>query len=239
MIPLRQSLIVSTCLIVIAGSAPLGADVRTDERTRVELGGMLGRMANVFGGRAAREGVTSTVAVKGNRKVTLSENSGQIVDLDDEKIYDLDIKRKTYRVTTFAERYTKQLYGPMVAGASPREMAAALAVYPLIKPAIERMNAEAAKLEGTAIMTVTTVEAVQSAEQLAAEQAGRKESGRVSASGGIGGLVGGPARRTAQERVQGDVTPLAMVMKTTNEVLKIATEVTAAEVAIPAGFKEQ
>jgi hypothetical protein len=39
--------------------------------------------------------------------------------------------------------------------------------------------------------------------------------------------------------VQGDVTPLAMVMKTTNEVLKIATEVTAAEVAIPAGFKEQ
>jgi hypothetical protein len=132
MIPLRQSLIVSTCLIVIAGSAPLGADVRTDERTRVELGGMLGRMANVFGGRAAREGVTSTVAVKGNRKVTLSDNSGQ-----------------------------------------------------------------------------------------------------------IGGLVGGPARRTAQERVQGDVTPLAMVMKTTNEVLKIATEVTAAEVAIPAGFKEQ
>jgi hypothetical protein len=34
------------------------ADVRADEKTRVELAGMLGRMMNLFGGKAAREGVT-------------------------------------------------------------------------------------------------------------------------------------------------------------------------------------
>src|SRR5438045_8036783 len=64
---------------------------------------MLGRMVNFFGGKAAREGVVSTVAVKGDRKATLSEETGQIVDLSEEKIYDLDLKKKTYKVTTFAE----------------------------------------------------------------------------------------------------------------------------------------
>ena len=79
------------------------ADVRADEKTRVEFAGMLGRMFNIFGGKAAREGVTSTVAVKGDRKATLNDTTGQIIDLDEEKIYDLDLKKKTYKVTTFAE----------------------------------------------------------------------------------------------------------------------------------------
>ena len=48
-------------------------------------------------------GVTSMVAVKGNRKATMSDTTGQIIDLTEEKIYDLDIKKKTYTVTTFAE----------------------------------------------------------------------------------------------------------------------------------------
>jgi len=43
------------------------------------------------------------VIVKGDRKATLGEDAGQIVDLADEKVYDLDLKRKTYTVTTFAE----------------------------------------------------------------------------------------------------------------------------------------
>ena len=60
-------------------------------------------MVNMFGGKGAREGVTSTVAVKGNRKATMSDTTGQIIDLAEEKIYDLDIKKKTYKVTTFAE----------------------------------------------------------------------------------------------------------------------------------------
>src|SRR5438128_4766849 len=81
----------------------LRADVRADEKGRVELAGILGRMFNMFGGKAAREGVTSTVAVKGDRKATLNDATGQIVDLNEEKVYDLDIKKKSYKVTTFAE----------------------------------------------------------------------------------------------------------------------------------------
>ena len=38
-------------------------------------------MVNIFGGKAAREGVTSTVAVKGDRKATLNDTTGQIIDL--------------------------------------------------------------------------------------------------------------------------------------------------------------
>src|SRR5437763_163707 len=92
-------------MVCVAGllSHSVKADVRADERSHVQFGGMLGRMVNLFGGRAAREGVTSIVAVKGDRKATLNEASGQIVDLGEEKIYDLDMKRQTYRVTTFAE----------------------------------------------------------------------------------------------------------------------------------------
>ncbi len=93
-----------TCCFLLATSYSLKADVRADEKSHVEFGGMLGRMANLFGGKAAREGVTSIVAVKGDRKATLNDSTGQIIDLNEEKIYDLDLRKKTYKVTTFAER---------------------------------------------------------------------------------------------------------------------------------------
>ncbi|HWI19485.1 MAG TPA: hypothetical protein VNT81_17145, partial [Vicinamibacterales bacterium] len=95
------SLLIVPCLLV--ASANLSADIRTDQRVRFQLGGMAGKLVNLFGGKGAREGVTSTVAVKGNRKATMSDSTGQIIDLTEEKVYDLDIKRKTYTVTTFAE----------------------------------------------------------------------------------------------------------------------------------------
>ena len=83
--------------------ASLRADVRADQKTHVQFAGMLGRMVNMFGGKAAREGVTSSVAVKGDRKATMNDTTGQIIDLSEEKVYDLDLKKKTYKVTTFAE----------------------------------------------------------------------------------------------------------------------------------------
>src|SRR5690606_1483812 len=58
---------------------------------------------NLFGGKAAREGSVSVVAVKGERKATRTDNTGQIVDLAEEKIYDVDYGDKSYKVTTFAE----------------------------------------------------------------------------------------------------------------------------------------
>lgn len=84
-------------------AATLRADVKTQERSQVKFEGMLGRMMNMFGGKAAKEGVVSNVAVQGNRKATMGDNSGQIVDLAEEKVYDLDLKKKTYTVTTFEE----------------------------------------------------------------------------------------------------------------------------------------
>jgi len=37
-----------------------------------------------------------------DRKLTLAGERGEIVDLAEEKIYELDVKKKTYTVTTFA-----------------------------------------------------------------------------------------------------------------------------------------
>ena len=92
-------------LLLFAWTVPGKAAVKTEEKTQFHMEGMLGRMMSLFGGKAAKEGVTETVAVKGNRKMTLSEENqtGQIIDLDEEKVYDLDLKGKSYKVTTFDE----------------------------------------------------------------------------------------------------------------------------------------
>jgi len=328
----------TAALIALAGASPLHADVKTEERMKFELGGMLGKMVNLFGG--GNEGTVTTVAVKGARQSIMSDSVGQLIDLSEERVYQLDIKRKTYRVATFAQirqqmeearakaekaareeqakqkdappaqkpedaveidfdvrktgqsrtingfttnqvlvvvtvrekgktldqsgglqittdmwmapqmaamkeitdfqmQYAQKLYGPMIQGASPQDMAAAMAIYPMLKPALERMNAEKDKVAGTAIMTTVRVEAVKSAEQFAQEQKQREDATKPSVSGGVGGLIGGLARRAAQKKVEGEPQPRAMVMTTTSEVLKIATDVTAGDVAIPAGFKQQ
>ena len=54
------------------------ADVRTDEKTQVRFEGMLGRMVNLFGGRAATDGIVRTVAVKGDRKATLDGETDRL-----------------------------------------------------------------------------------------------------------------------------------------------------------------
>src|SRR6185503_197307 len=91
--------------IALASVCPysLHADVRTDEKSRVEFAGLIGRVVNIFGGRSAREGVASSIAVKGDRLATVHDTTGQIIDLAEEKIYEIDMKAKSYRVTTFAE----------------------------------------------------------------------------------------------------------------------------------------
>src|SRR5688500_16650370 len=99
----RISSFLIAAVIAATASTIVSADVRSDQRVRFQLGGAMGKLINMFGGKGAREGVTSTVAVKGNRKATLSDSTGQIIDLTEEKIYDLDMKKKTYTVTTFAE----------------------------------------------------------------------------------------------------------------------------------------
>ena len=335
-----RPLIAATALLSLTAVNAVRADVKTEERTKFELGGMLGKVVGMFSGRD--EGTMSTVAVKGQRQSMMTDSVGQIIDLAEEKVYQLDVKRKTYRVFTFAQirqqmeearakaekamreeqakqkedtaaaqkqiqdsmeidldvrktgqsrtingyntnqvlvivtvrekgktleqsgglqittdmwmapqipalkeiadfqmEYAKKLYGPMLQGASPQDMASAMALYPMLKPALERMNAEKDKLEGTALVTTVKAEGVKSAEQFAQEQKAREESNKPSISGGIGGLIGGLGRRAVQQKIQGDVQPRSTVMTTTTEVLRIATDVPAADVAIPTGFKQQ
>lgn len=89
--------------VAAAPASPVQAGVKTEQKTQVQFGGLLGGIMNKFGGKAAKEGVVQAVAVAGDRKLTLNDATGQIVDLAEEKIYDLDVKKKTYTVTTFAE----------------------------------------------------------------------------------------------------------------------------------------
>ena len=320
----------------------LHADVRSDQKAHVAFAGMLGRMFNIFGGRTAREGVVSTVAVKGNRKATTTDTTEQIIDLGEEKVYDVDLKKKSYTVTTFAElrrrmeearkkadedarkeagrekdkpaaaepnakqveidfdvkntgvkkaingfdtheavmtvtvrekgrtleqsgglvltsdmwlgpkivamkeitdfdmRYAQQLYGTMIAGVSAEQMAAAMAMYPMMKQAVGKMSAEGGRIEGTPIQTTTTMDAVKSPEQIAEEAKAGDNDSKSGASGGVGGLLGGFAKKMAQKKMGGDdaAKPRATFMTMTSEVLKVVTDVSPAEVAVPAGFKE-
>lgn len=338
----RTTIALSAALLALS-SYSLRADVRSDQKAQVQFAGMLGRMFNMFGGKSAREGVTSTIAVKGDRKATTSDTTGQIIDLGEEKVYDLDLKKKSYTVTTFAElrrrmeeakkkadenarkeagrekdkpaaadpnakqveidfdikntgvkkaingfdtheavmtitvrekgktleqgggmvvtsdmwlapkiaamkeiadfdmRYAQKLYGTMIAGVSAEQMAAAIAMYPMMKQALGKMSAEGGKIEGTPIQTTTTMDAVKSADQIAEEaKAGDNNDGKPSASGGVGGLLGGFAKKMAQKKAGGDDAnkDRATFMTMTSEVLKVVTDVTAADVAVPAGLKE-
>ena len=98
----RIAVALAACL-ALASTQALRADVRSDQKTKFQLAGALGKVVNFFGGKAARDGVTSTVALKGNRMMTTSGDTGQIIDLTEEKVYSLDLKKKSYSVVTFAE----------------------------------------------------------------------------------------------------------------------------------------
>jgi hypothetical protein len=344
---MSRSRIVLVLAAVMAFSAMpiLDADVRTDERTKSQFAGAVGRVVNFFGGRATREGVTSTVAVKGNRMATINDSTGQIVDLTEEKIYNLDLKKKRYTVTTFADlrrqleearakareeaakapasekaepaaqqneaqmdvdfevkktgekkdingfstsqsimtitvrekgktlqqsggmvltsdmwltpsipamkeiidfrlKYAQLLYGPVLEGASAQDMASAMAMYPMMKPALDKMAAESKKMQGAPILTTTTIDLVKSADQVASEQAsaGSSKSSSSAPPTSLGGLIGGFGRRAAQKKAAEQPADgpkdRATIMTTTHEVLKVATTVAPEDVAIPAGFKE-
>ncbi len=81
----------------------LRADVKTREKTTFALEGVMGGLVKRFGGKVANEGLTSNVAIKGNRKSSINDLNGEIIDLGEEKVYRLDVKKKEYTVKTFAE----------------------------------------------------------------------------------------------------------------------------------------
>ncbi len=90
--------------LAATGSSFAEGGVKTEEKTRFQLGGPLGGIMGLFGGgKAAKEGIVTTTAVLGERRLVKGGETGQIVDLAEGAVYDLDFKKKTYSVTTFAE----------------------------------------------------------------------------------------------------------------------------------------
>ena len=61
--------------LVMLTASPALADVKTRDKTQAKFEGMLGRMVGMVGGKAAREGVVTAVAVKGDRKAELNDTS--------------------------------------------------------------------------------------------------------------------------------------------------------------------
>jgi hypothetical protein len=307
--------------LVVLSAGPALADVKTRDKTQVKFEGMLGRMMGMLGGKATKEGVVTAVAVKGDRKAELNDTSGRIVDLKEEKVYELDVKKRTYQVVTFDElrrrmrearekaeketpkedkdpqqdkpnrevdvdfdvketgqtrsiaghetkevimtvtvrekgraledgggmvmtsnawmaaaipamkelsdfelRYWKAI-APEAAGMSPEQMAAVMAMYPMLKQAMERLKAEGSKLQGTPLATTTVFETVKSKDQAAQES-------QPSSGGGLGGAF-------ARKLMKKNDSPRATVFTLTHETLEVSPAVAAEDVQIPAGFKER
>ena len=323
----KLATIVMPVLLLLA--APALTEVKTRDRTQVHFEGMLGRMFSMFGGKAAKEGVESTTAVKGNRKATINDATGKIIDLSEEKVYDLDMKKKTYTVTTFDDlrrkmreqadqakqqaqkeepaqpqqaqrpqkeyevdftvkdtgqkkqiagydthetivtvtvrekgktleeggglvmtndmwlgpeipqlreiaefdaRYWKQLEAAqMSADVSADQMAALMAMYPLISKASNQMAKDADKLKGTALDTLTTVESVKSPDEMTQAQ----QQSNQNQGGGLSGMMMKKMMKKEEPKQR------STVMTTHHEILEVATSVDASAVAIPADFKQK
>ena len=253
-------------------AALLQADIKTEEKSLVKFEGFLGTMMGMFGGKAAKDGIVNTVAVRGNRKATMNDTTGEIIDLNEEKVYSLDLRKKTYEVATFAEIRRKMLeaqekaakaakeqpeaqpqgqemqmevdfsakesgqtksingfdcrevimtvttrqkgktleqgggmvmtsnvwLGPEILalkeitdfdlrywqkldlpnmGVNAEQMAAAIAMYPGMKDMMAKMQSQQVNMKGTAILTVTAMESVKSAEQAAAAEKKQDDQG--------------------------------------------------------------
>ena len=311
------------CSLLGLSAVPALADVKTRDKGQVKFEGMLGTMTRMLGGKALSEGIVSTNAVKGNRKATLNDLTGRIVDLGEQKVYELDMKKKTYTVTTFdqlrqklreaQERAAKEAkdapkeagepaqpsgndkqyefdfdvketgqtrsiagydakqvvmtvtvrekgktlddsggvvltadswlgpdipamkelaefemkywkaIAPDTALVSAEQMATVAAMYPLIKPAMDRINQEKVSLKGTPLATTMTFEGVKSKAQI-------EEQSKSSGGSGLSGML---AKKLAKK----DDKPRATIFTINTEVLEIATTLSATDLDIPAGFK--
>lgn len=330
---------VFAAVLSLTFSATVVADVRVEQLTQMKLQGMLGSMMGMFAGDIAGDGLVTDVVVIGDRKATTSDDTRQIIDLAEQRIYDVNLDDKTYTVTTFAElrermeearrkaeeamaeqrqeqdqdapageesqveidfdvresgqrqeingfdsrevittitvrqkgqtledaggmvmtvnawmtddvpalaevnefdrRYAEALAGAMLGvpvEQAAQGMASALAMYPGIREAMERFEAENVDMSGTAVRTVSTFELVPSAAQQAEAQAEEPEE----QPRGLGGLMGGLARRMAggnndDQQAGGRTT----IMTMTDEMRSVSTSVDRSAVEIGADFREE
>jgi hypothetical protein len=79
----------------------LRADVATAEKSSFKLEGFIGGMITKMAGGGGEN--ASKMFLKGDRMATFGETTGSIIDLKEQKIYSIDMKKKEYMVLTFAE----------------------------------------------------------------------------------------------------------------------------------------
>src|SRR5205814_6941063 len=128
--------------------------------------------------------VTITVREKGK---TIEESGGLIMTTDSWLAPKIAAMKE---ISDFDVRYAQKLYGTMIAGVSAEQMAAAMAMYPMMKQALGKMSAEGGKIEGTPIQTTTTMDMVKSADQIAQEQKAGSSESSSSTPTSAGGLLG-------------------------------------------------
>jgi len=327
--------------IVVCVAATVSADVRTEQKSLVKFEGGLGRMMSIFGGKAAREGIVSTVTIKGDRRMSTTDRTAQLVDLAEEKVYDIDLSKKTYMVTTFADlrrqfeearrkaaqqaaarddskksaepsnapQYqvdfdlkstgqskavngfdahevvmtiavhekgksleqnggmvmtTNTWLAPNVPGVKEladfdrrfaeklglpteidaQQMAAALAMYPMLSEGLQRMRAENVRLDGTPVLTTTKIEAVAAPGSAPEKESAKPESQATPTSvSGLGGLLARKAMKNKEKEKDADASSTTPgrtgVMTLEHEVLKATASAADSDVALPAGFKQK
>jgi hypothetical protein len=315
-LPARSAVLI----ILIFLSSQLIADVKTRQKDALKFEGMTGRLMSMAG---LGGDMTSTVAVKGSRMANLDDKTGQIIDLAEERVYRLDMKKKTYTIVTFDQmraqleqareqlaaqtqesneeepspagepekemevdvdvqetgktksiaghdtrqviltitmrekdktleqgggvvltsdmwlapriealdelaefqrKFAQAVFGQAI-GIDPRQANGISAIVPMFGQLAARMADEGRKLEGTALLSTSTLETVKSEADMKAAADEQSEEG-----GGIGGLAGRFMRRQPQAR--------SKTLTMTHEMQSIGTSVTDADIQIPAGFKE-
>jgi len=97
------SLVLVSVGLAVAATVGAGADSKIQQRTQMKMEGLAGGVAGLLGGRSAREGTVTTIAIKGDRRMSTTEATAELVDLAAEKIYRIDLRGKTYTVRTFDE----------------------------------------------------------------------------------------------------------------------------------------
>jgi hypothetical protein len=190
-----------------------------------------------------------TITVREKDK-TLEQSGGMVMTTHEWLTARIDAMKE---IADFDRRYQEKLRGPSFAiMPSADQMAAAAAMYPMLTQAMGKFNVEKVNMDGTSIQTVMTTESVASAEQAQQQQQQQQQSAQkndtttTNVPTSIGGLIGGLGRRAArnkaqqQQQQQDTATPgRSTVMTMNNEVIKVATDVAASDVAIPAGFKQK
>ncbi len=160
--------------------------------------------------------MTVTVREKGK---TLEDSGGVVLTTDSWLGPDIPALKE---LAEFEMKYWKAI-APETALVSAEQMATIAALYPMIKPAMDRLNQEKVNLKGTPLATTMTFEGVKSKAQV-------EEASKSSGGGGLSGML---ARKIAKP----DTRPRATIFTMSSETLEIATAVGAPDVDIPAGFK--